>query len=200
MVITARFAGRCAGCGHSFVAGAAIEWVRGGGARHRTAQECEAARAVEAMRPTVTSGSHAAIAAFLNAARERGLRFPKARFLAPDGRSELRLSLAGGRSTAPGSVQVVVGERWLGRVEPTGQVVGRGLESATAVLETLARIAADPAHAAQEYGALMARCSFCDHQLTDDGSVEVGYGPKCAQHWGLPHHALGTRTLTEVVE
>lgn len=34
--------------------------------------------------------------------------------------------------------------------------------------------------------------------LTDAGSVEVGYGPVCASHWGLPHSPKGTPALSAV--
>lgn len=79
---------------------------------------------------------------------------------------------------------------------PTEDEVRRGsLASNTAVLEALNTIAADPAAAAKAYGALMGRCSYCDKALTDEGSVEVGYGPVCAAKYGLPHHPKGTRVL-----
>ncbi len=45
----------------------------------------------------------------------------------------------------------------------------------------------------------MSRCSFCNKSLTVDGpggSVDVGYGPACALHYGLPHKALSGRKLT----
>ena len=56
-------------------------------------------------------------------------------------------------------------------------------------------VAADPAAAAKAYGALMGRCSFCDTAITDEGSVEVGYGPVCAKRFGLPHTPKGTKVL-----
>lgn len=34
---------------------------------------------------------------------------------------------------------------------------------------------------------LTGHCSFCQRELTDAGSLEVGYGPICADRWGLPH-------------
>ena len=66
------------------------------------------------------------------------------------------------------------------------------------MLQTLTAIAADPATAAKAYGALMARCSFCGHPLKDDGSVDVGYGPKCAKQWGLAWTRGGVRALSAV--
>ena len=86
-------------------------------------------------------------------------------------------------------------DQWIGRVTPTGDVAGT-LASRADLIAALLAIAADPASAAREYGALMCRCSFCDRALTDDGSVEVGLIPS-ARTYGLPHTA-STRDLTAV--
>lgn len=190
MTISSRFAGRCKACGGDIKAGETINWTRDGGASHLTPARCADAVAAKAARPVVTANG-APIAAFIAAAKARGLKFPKARFLAPDGRAELRLSLAGDGSKYPGSVQVKIGDAWIGRIQPDGTVAGPMRDRAD-VLATLAAIAADPAKAASAYGALMCRCSFCDKALTDAGSVEVGYGPVCAEKWGLPHKPKGT--------
>ena len=132
------------------------------------------------------------------AAQARGLSYPKARFLAPGGRGELRLTLAGPRSKVPGSIQVYVANQWVGRVEPPDGRVTGSLASEPALLDMLVMIANNPAEAAQAYGALTCRCSFCGLPLTDDGSVEVGYGPTCAKRWGLPHQPKGVRRVQEV--
>jgi hypothetical protein len=198
MTISARFRGRCSACGLYFDAGTPVEWSRGKGARHATPAGCAAARAAAVPPPTAVSGSHKPIADFLTAARLRGLRFPKARFLAPDGRAEVLLYLAGLKSTAPGSVQVKVGGEWVGRVEPDGTVIGGRLVRDAAMLALLEAIAQDPVDAARRYGALTARCSFCAKPLTDEGSVNAGYGPVCARKWGLPHTALGTLEVEPV--
>lgn len=34
----------------------------------------------------------------------------------------------------------------------------------------------------KEYG----RCCFCNRELDDEGSIFHGYGPICAEKWGLP--------------
>ena len=109
---------------------------------------------------------------------------------------EMVLSLAGNTSKYPGSVQVKVGGEWVGRIEPTGKVAGP-LSNRKDVLDTLASIAVDPAAAAKAYGALTCSCSFCGKGLTDEGSVEVGYGPVCAAHWGLPHTPKGTPVVLQ---
>ena len=40
---------------------------------------------------------------------------------------------------------------------------------------------------AREFGRNTAHCCFCGAGLSDPESVQAGYGPTCAQHWGLPH-------------
>jgi hypothetical protein len=99
---------------------------------------------------------------------------------------------------APGTLTVVVDGTYVGGIRPDGEAVG-ALAGDDALQAHLAKVALDPAKAAKEYAALMGACSFCSKPLTDEGSVEVGYGPVCAKHWGLPHRALGTKALHEVI-
>jgi hypothetical protein len=198
-MITSKYAGTCQRCRRSFPAGTLIQWARSSGAVHADPQACATAAAQPVARsaPAVTANLRP-IAEFLMAAQTRGLQYPKARFLAPGGRGELRLTLAGNRSKVPGAIQVYVADAWIGRVEPPdGRVVG-DLARDQALLDLLLHIASNPAEAAQAYGALMGKCSFCGLPLTDAGSVEVGYGPVCAKKWGLPHQPKGTRVVQEV--
>lgn len=41
--------------------------------------------------------------------------------------------------------------------------------------------------AVSKYGKEISRCCFCGLTLTDPASVYVGYGPTCAEKYGLPH-------------
>lgn len=191
MTITARFAGRCARCRQPIAPGAVIDWDK----TTRATTHAEPCAPVPEQMDIVLDG--APIAAFLGRAKARGLKFPKARFLAPDGQSELRLSVAGDRSRVPGAINVVVGTEWRGRVRPDGTLDGALALDATLVA-TLRRIALEPAQCAKEYGALMGRCSFCNLTLTDEGSVGVGYGSRCAEKYGLPHRHRGTPGLRPV--
>jgi hypothetical protein len=130
---------------------------------------------------------------FLSAAKSRGLKFPKARFVAADGQS-ISLNMAGPTSRYPGAVQVKISGGWVGRIEASGNVAGN-LASDSVLLSTLETISADPAVAAKAYAAIAGYCSFCNKTLTDAGSIEVGYGPVCASHWGLPHTPQGTPAI-----
>lgn len=53
-------------------------------------------------------------------------------------------------------------------------------------LAALARFADDPAAAAKAYGDATSACCFCAQELTDPRSIHAGYGPVCAENWGLP--------------
>ena len=198
-MMNAKYAGRCTLCHGDILVGAPINWVRGFGASH-IAGMCSVqpivATPVVNVPTAAVSVSADKVVAFLTAARTRGLKFPKARFLAPDGKSEMRLSLAGSSSKYPGAVQVKVNGEWVGRINANG-VLTAGLVN-RGFVATLTAIAADPVTAAKAYGALMGSCAFCGLSLTDAGSVEVGYGPVCAINWGLPHTPKGTPSLTMV--
>jgi hypothetical protein len=187
VIIQAKYAGTCPRCNGWIPVGARVSWTPGAKPEH---VDCPQTTNAPKPAPVATLDGKA-IADFLAAAKARGLQYPKARFLAPDGQSELRLSLAGETSKAPGSIQVLINDTWQGRIEPSGRIMGR-LAYALDLVKQLQWIATNPADAATQYGALMGRCSFCNLKLTDAGSVSVGFGPVCAVKWGLPHTAKGT--------
>jgi hypothetical protein len=191
MVIRSKFAGRCTVCRGPVAVGELVSWERGQGSKHADVTVCAAVKAAPAQ--AAVEANLAPVAAFLAGARERGLKFPKARFLAPGG-GEFRLSVAGDSSKYPGCIQVKLDGEWLGRVTVAGEVAGP-LANRPELVAALRVIAAGPAAAATAYGALTSRCSFCDQALSDEGSVEVGYGPICAKRYGLAHVAKGSRNL-----
>lgn len=204
MTITSKFDGTCKRCGGSIKAGARVEWSRGYGVTHLSPTDCEA---VMAARKAAQAARYEAapvidlspVVAFLKRAQSgpRALKRPRAHFLAPNGIDEVRLSLNGDGSPVPGSLQVRLNDEWLGRVDPNGKVVGR-LAGDSAMVAHLLNIANDPATAAAKYGALRCICSFCLTPLSDEGSVEVGYGPICAKRYELPHKPKGSKQLVSV--
>ena len=119
------------------------------------------------------------------------LKYPKIRF-ALDADCVVRLSLAGERSKYPGSIQVTSDDQyesrvWYGRIETNGVYVRafREHRSADLVAQAIHDFASDPAEYASKYGRLVGSCCFCNQSLTDDRSTAVGYGKKCASHYGL---------------
>lgn len=109
-----------------------------------------------------------------------------------------RLSRAGARSSNPDGLWITTaaemrdtGEReYLGSVRPNGSIrMNRAGASAERqpVREELKRLAAFGAAAIAAIGKATGRCCYCARLLTDPDSVELGYGPVCAVHHGLPH-------------
>lgn len=92
---------------------------------------------------------------------------------------------------APGTLYVTeaYSDVYLGKVADGRFVSARDSRSGTdttALVSLLRDFAADPAKVAGKSGRLMGKCSFCRKTLTDPRSTSVGYGPDCAQHYGLP--------------
>lgn len=200
MTITSKFPGKCDACGGPIKIGDKIEWSRGSKPRHETINQCAAAKkamhahAQIATNPVIINLKP--IADFLTATIGRGLKSPKLRVLHTDGKSELRLSITKA-GVSPGSIAVTIGGTFTGCIRPNGQTTG-GVAADETLQKHLLRVAEDPITAAKEYAALMGLCSFCHKPLTEEGSVEVGYGPVCAKHWGLPHKYIGTKNLGSV--
>lgn len=122
------------------------------------------------------------------------LKFPALRL---DG--GLRVNIAGERAREPGSLTVTsqakdeTGREYFGRVtregvwEPSRKLPA---DQARAIGVVLHAFAADPAGRAAAYGRRTGACCFCGRELTKSESIGWGYGPVCADKWGLPHGAL----------
>lgn len=67
-----------------------------------------------------------------------------------------------------------------------GMVVGYRGPTSERVLDALLAIAADPAKVAGQNGIATGTCAFCGRALSTRESRSVGYGPECAEKWGLP--------------
>jgi hypothetical protein len=131
------------------------------------------------------------VVALLNHAKSSGLKFPKLWLQLPDG-SPLRITIAGDKSKTPGFVMLTDGGgfgvgKYFGKISQAGELMlGKdGFAVRDALTELLTRLAADPAKVAAEFGHLTGHCCFCSLRLNDERSVSVGYGPVCADKFGL---------------
>jgi len=105
----------------------------------------------------------------------------------------VRISVAGIKSKTPGAIMVTgtgsfesrpyYGKIMGGVFLPAGKNEPATIASVTALLVDFSR---DPAATAAAYGRSTGVCSFCARQLTDARSVDVGYGPICAETYHLP--------------
>ena len=144
-----------------------------------------------AAQPTETVGDLSRIVSMFDRARQH-LRFPA---IVLDG---FRVNVAGQRAREPGSLTVTSVERthpsrfggdltrqFFGRVTRAGVwEPSRGAPEGLG--PKLRAFAADPAGEAARHGRLHGACCFCNRALTDERSTAVGYGPICADHFGLP--------------
>lgn len=151
---------------------------------------------------TVSLGSFAKVKALFGCAKEN-LKFPKIRLQLESGQPVV-LAIAGEASKAPGTINVTDGgpfgsNRWYGRVNDAGEWTKSGKEfPELAEVETLLhKLGEDPVATAGHYGRLTGRCCFCNLPLKDEQSTAVGFGPKCAQNYGLAGWRKEAATILE---
>jgi hypothetical protein len=129
------------------------------------------------------------IYALFECAVSHDLKFPKIRLQAANG-GVVVLKLNGARSKYQGCIAVTddrpFGENsYYGRIERNGAWIP-GRDSHVGIISLLEELAANPAEVAARYGKLTGNCCFCQTPLKDARSTAVGYGPICAEHFGLP--------------
>lgn len=74
---------------------------------------------------------------------------------------------------------------WFGAINQQG-VWSKSQKVTPAVEAIVDGFNADPAGFGAKYGKKTGRCCFCHRHLETDESVFAGYGPVCADKWGLP--------------
>jgi len=137
--------------------------------------------------PKVTLAGYAAIIAMFDLAAQK-LQNPKIRMTV--GAETVKLSRAGARSQYAGQINVTdngpFGDNvFYGRIDRNGNFEPRRTVT-PAVQAILDSLKADPVKATAENGKLNGCCCYCNIELTDDRSLDAGYGPKCAKNYGLP--------------
>lgn len=120
---------------------------------------------------------------FANAIASK-LKYPKIRLQDSAGH-KIVLSLAPASGRNANHIYVKADDIYCGKISPEGSFlkVGECLEFVESYLQSFAD---DPAKIAAAYGHQTGNCCFCALQLTDKRSVKVGYGPICAEKYGLP--------------
>jgi hypothetical protein len=83
-------------------------------------------------------------------------------------------------------------EIYLGRLGTQAEWLPNTSGKAVGYVAAIAEIARTPDLCATAYGHATGQCSFCARPLSDDRSVAVGYGPICADKYGLPWSDVDT--------
>ncbi|KKM74155.1 hypothetical protein LCGC14_1403300, partial [marine sediment metagenome] len=193
-IMAAKFKSKCFACDVQIKVGDQIEWSVGTGAAH---VDCELACAQQNSTDKRTSESITQLGDFsdvyaLFEKAATGGKWPRITINA-DG-FEFHLYVSGAKSVVPGVINVkrsgsAAGNGhgdWYGRITIEGAWDQRHSEVDERMADALSKLAMDPVGTVAMYGRLSGKCCFCKKQLTDDPSVEAGYGPVCAKRWGLP--------------
>ena len=132
------------------------------------------------------------IIAALEQAKSNGLKAPRLLFadIEPFG-DRIEISSAKATSRNAGCAYVKIGSTYIGKILPDGtwepspyQRIDCSMQEA--LVGFLTAIDRDPAYVAQMRGRATGSCCFCGKRLTDSESVRLGYGPVCADRFGMP--------------
>ena len=106
------------------------------------------------------------------------------------GEINLKFKLAGDQGQFPGTINIFGKGGWMGRIMEDGELRTNSVAT-DEIIEGLTAFALDPAAAAVECARVTSICCFCGLALVTKESVFAGYGPICAEHWGLPWGETG---------
>jgi hypothetical protein len=134
-------------------------------------------------------------------AKAAGLKYPKIRLETETG-TRVVLHQAGSGSRYVGQVQITDGgrypdNRYFGRIDLSG-ALHAGRDMSIDVQTLLTNLGEHPEAVASAYGHLTGSCCFCGILLRDSRSLAKGYGPVCAEKFGLDWGGAKSSTLVEV--
>ena len=89
----------------------------------------------------------------------------------------------------PGAVYVqpTHGDGWYARIERDGSLTINPGQTYKGLEDELSMLAQNPVKFAADYGRRSGSCCFCHTTLTNPLSLSVGYGPVCADRYGMPY-------------
>ena len=110
--------------------------------------------------------------------------------------NSVEIRYCGPRSKNHGKLVISQGDNFCGYVDLNGS--WDSFRAPEDVLQSVLEFDADPAKAAKLSAAHTSSCCFCGRFLENDGSIEAGYGPVCAEKFGLPwqNHAENSIELS----
>ena len=122
-------------------------------------------------------------------AKGNGLKRMSLRFLDEAG-AQFSVSPAAATSRNAGMLYVKsADDGYLGKIDQQGVFHGAwntAGDATTKAQAALVEFSRDPVGKSKLYGKLTNSCCYCGKELNDPRSVMAGYGPICADNWGLP--------------
>lgn len=135
---------------------------------------------------TEAVGDFAGVIELFTKAKDK-MKWPKVTI--KNGDNEIQLSLSGPKAKKPGTINVTDGNKypnniWYGRVDTDG-TWEKSFKATDEVGQLLKNLSDNPAGFATEHGHTHGHCCFCAKKLTHPNSKAAGFGPICADNWGL---------------
>jgi hypothetical protein len=134
------------------------------------------------------------------------LKWPAVRFKTLNGEHTVRIAPAGIQSRNSGCLYVTSNELSWDRRTYYGKITQQGKLQPAAnpatwhpklweqfkveLTSTLEQFAISPREYATMTGKKYGYCCFCARELTAPDSLAAGYGPRCAENYGLPHAGM----------
>lgn len=186
MTISAKYPGTCKKCGGKIAVGEKIEWSAGQGSQHA---ECPAKTVAAPPAPAKGVSINPVKLFKMFSVASAHLKYPKVHIASTS--EPLMMYVAGEKSAHKGTLQIIrkADKVWLGRVLLNGEIqLSRAITDTEkgALVKLLTDFATNPAEYAKLHGIQTGACCFCGRGLEDYRSVSMGYGPICADHFGLP--------------
>ena len=139
--------------------------------------------------PATAQGKYAALIELFDTVHiDKGIEFPQMHLGGTT--FPMKIYRAGPKSAHPGSITILVnGNNYAGRITRGGELnLARSAYEINAAIEyELTSFMDDKEKYAGRYGRETNHCMFCNLTLTEEFSVKHGYGPICAENYGLPH-------------
>lgn len=137
-----------------------------------------------AVAPTTIKVNCEAIKATLDHAAAHGVKSPKMVV------RDLGFTRAKDVSQNPGHIYVKAGtsygDEYYGKINPEGYFMP-ARDCPDHIVERLKEIEGNILEEVRAYGRETGNCSFCTRTLTHKNSIQLLYGPRCAENYGLPH-------------
>lgn len=133
-------------------------------------------------------------------AKANKIAVPRIKTFTENGRAmELAAANPGGKN--PGCIYVTLEGDYYGKVNPSGEIeLRRGTVVCEEVHARAKYIGENPTEAGRVHGHKYDDCMFCGRGLKTTDSVYFGYGPICADKWGLEWGTARERKVEDRIE